>query len=1053
MNPLRTPLPIILLLVLSAAYPAQRTVYAQAFWLSVVPSSTVNSPGADLFSLPRPALSIAGFENSDPAVGLGLQDILLLRYATHDPLVVPVFDRIMALALADQSDPFALPPDNRWRQLDRNTNILQARAFEALVTFVLALNGYDDAGLVQLGLRPHAVAASALREALVSPPGGVLVRGDGIIVDFMRHARSIGNVARAIDLYLALENAYAQFPGVVSSSLPLSPQEKGAVMMEMATALLTVDFVLEMRAIDVFAPEIDLPPEEKAALLAFIATLPAGSRTVEEVQPGNWSMKLRLASGYGALVMQLPPGIPEAAALAALFDKAVRSGAAVGESVGDRNRQWNFMTFGGKRFWAEGPYYFDFSLEQVLPFWHAARRNGLVSEDVFLAPWLLDPLRWHADLVTPDGSLVPIDDGNRTGMRYSGLLRWSPAYGDPEIGRKNAWIEEQLGGPGRRDETLLVELAIPRTTFAEPPPATVGSTDLSLVPHVTEQQLVLRHPTPGGTVDFVYLNGEHGMAVTRGEGHEQPDQLHLLYYRDELSYLVDSGYDQGFTVENSSWNHYYDHNVMTAGEGEGGLLPPVLDIFDVRKTSETAHLGEVDALALQTHGALSLMQGEQPLSVAVGPGYPASYKRDVLYVPGATPYAIDLNRIRLDGYPVACEASLFRLHYHVNSADAALQASSDVNAAAHVRWSAIGGDASASLSIYPTSVEFDLATWDVASEYVALVPDEVQEDERGIGKTLAEIARLTISTEDRCQPFWSVFSIIQPRETSDEAVPRPMLLQPYEALSEWQGWVWRGSQNALDVYVARSVDAAEAALEFGLRQASADLPGLRFILPEAAPYGFARVRFGPEGWSVDGDYLLGLVPWDPATALADLRGEIEGGDVRSGVRNTLTTRIEHVLQNVEAGRLRVAVNQLQAFVNLLQAQAGKGVSAGDAEAWLERAEEVLWALDAGLLAGKALAESGVTHEEARPESFALFGNYPNPFNPATQIHFDLPEAGYVRLAVFDLLGRQIALLVDGEMTAGTHRVTWNAADHPSGLYVCRLHAGAYTQSTTLILTK
>jgi len=78
---------------------------------------------------------------------------------------------------------------------------------------------------------------------------------------------------------------------------------------------------------------------------------------------------------------------------------------------------------------------------------------------------------------------------------------------------------------------------------------------------------------------------------------------------------------------------------------------------------------------------------------------------------------------------------------------------------------------------------------------------------------------------------------------------------------------------------------------------------------------------------------------------------------------------------------------------------------------------------------------------ALPVEAALRQNYPNPFNPSTTITFSLPEAGPVKLEVFDLLGRRVGLVVDGVMPPGTHAVPFDAADLAGGMYLCRLRAG------------
>jgi hypothetical protein len=73
-----------------------------------------------------------------------------------------------------------------------------------------------------------------------------------------------------------------------------------------------------------------------------------------------------------------------------------------------------------------------------------------------------------------------------------------------------------------------------------------------------------------------------------------------------------------------------------------------------------------------------------------------------------------------------------------------------------------------------------------------------------------------------------------------------------------------------------------------------------------------------------------------------------------------------------------------------------------------------------------------------PSSFKLMQNYPNPFNPATNIEFDLEKNSFVKLVVYDVLGREVAVLVNEEMRAGTYNADWNAANYPSGVYFYRI---------------
>lgn len=91
--------------------------------------------------------------------------------------------------------------------------------------------------------------------------------------------------------------------------------------------------------------------------------------------------------------------------------------------------------------------------------------------------------------------------------------------------------------------------------------------------------------------------------------------------------------------------------------------------------------------------------------------------------------------------------------------------------------------------------------------------------------------------------------------------------------------------------------------------------------------------------------------------------------------------------------------------------------------------------------------------ESVPGKFSLAQNYPNPFNPNTVISYNLPINSEVSLKVFDMLGREVARLVDGRMSAGTHQVPFNASNLASGMYMYRLVAGDFVSTKTMILIK
>ena len=88
-----------------------------------------------------------------------------------------------------------------------------------------------------------------------------------------------------------------------------------------------------------------------------------------------------------------------------------------------------------------------------------------------------------------------------------------------------------------------------------------------------------------------------------------------------------------------------------------------------------------------------------------------------------------------------------------------------------------------------------------------------------------------------------------------------------------------------------------------------------------------------------------------------------------------------------------------------------------------------------------------------PETFSLDRAYPNPFNPVTTLSFALPIETEVSLKVYNLQGREVMSLVNGNMEAGYHSVVWNADAHASGVYFVKMVAGSFISTQKLMLVK
>ena len=94
-----------------------------------------------------------------------------------------------------------------------------------------------------------------------------------------------------------------------------------------------------------------------------------------------------------------------------------------------------------------------------------------------------------------------------------------------------------------------------------------------------------------------------------------------------------------------------------------------------------------------------------------------------------------------------------------------------------------------------------------------------------------------------------------------------------------------------------------------------------------------------------------------------------------------------------------------------------------------------------------------TDQDLVAHEFALFPNYPNPFNPVTTIRFSLPEKQYVTLQIYNLIGQEVATVINKELPAGFHNLIWNAENIPSGVYLYRLASKEKAISNKMILLK
>ncbi len=122
---------------------------------------------------------------------------------------------------------------------------------------------------------------------------------------------------------------------------------------------------------------------------------------------------------------------------------------------------------------------------------------------------------------------------------------------------------------------------------------------------------------------------------------------------------------------------------------------------------------------------------------------------------------------------------------------------------------------------------------------------------------------------------------------------------------------------------------------------------------------------------------------------------------------------------------------------------------------LKEAEEIHFskAIRSPIVMTILVGPAELVEKESLPTQFVLYQNYPNPFNPTTAISYQLAANNFVTLKVFDVLGREVATLVNEQQPAGTHDVRWDTSGMPSGMYLYRITAGNFVSARKMVLTK
>ena len=1123
---------LVLLLLASVAQPA--LAQSQTVVIDCLPPWETNDRYGHPTRIKHPSLSLNGFDcGSNCDIGYGLKQVLEKVYRpVPDTTVKSVFISMVDLANS------ALRPGNSRDEVAKNTQIMQARGFVALAAYVLENNDYTPTDL-NPALLSAEQAVSRFYTALLDSERWEI--DSSLNDDIVKWATPLTNVARAIDFYLALENAYKHYdPAIYYREMIFLPAANTLFLRN-----------VKSRVMSAYSGMIDDLEDLKEVLPESLVNLGENlgiKITRYYIEPGNASLKAQVAIGYAKLTSQ---GIVrdsetqhKVVSISDGDDYISRAfTAAGGEAINNnRFRYWRYQSDDGKYFWAEGPYYFHLALSQIIPFWHTARINGLLNNTAlhphtFADPfgrdqmrnqsWFLNPLEWLADISTPDGKTPPLDDGHKRSMYNTGILRWSSDYGDNIVGEKFAGVIgaiEAVGGHSLSASLYPVAIAIPRRSVSNStlPDGIIGNPVNKKTAGGEGRQEVVVRRTIDNKQHYLLLNGESDDATIRGEGHEQADQMQLLYYVDDISYLVDSGYDSplftGASWYHSTWNNYLDHNVMTMEpdtdsyyNNDGGIKAP--DVSRFRVHIQAIHQN-VHEIYYQVHGKIDLLSASIDLRASNGPADDdpttkmADYYRNVLFIRDAThPYIVDINAVNRIGE----FTNWYKMFYHGNSNTTYIPIYGD-NYFVGLRWDDLyrskeslslvdldpPGAVNNSFFIQPFTVE--------RNTYLLRESDTIREtrlnEDRGIG---LDIKKLRVngnrfSNGDSQRHFTTVafMHALDNRESVYFAKENVSL--PSESERYWQYFTWspldtstsppEPDSTIVDVVVARSaaqyVDSATSSSPVKLHFPIAEADSFYMELSGGKNYGFARLRKQGQTWSIDPDFQINLEKSVPHAGLSGPTCIHEGENGHftagaSGGRPPYTyawsyyqvcrnrdipcdrwstagsgQAIDFGANNWDRFRLRVqatdnsrpsqSVYSSELDVEVRSSSAGPCPSPSDPPDPQGKAES-----DINVPEESALEAAGI--EEVIPEAYALRQNFPNPFNPSTEILFDLPEDAMVSLVVYDVLGREVARLVQEELRAGTHRARFDAGNLPSGVYFYRMQAGDFHSTHRMTLLK
>jgi hypothetical protein len=308
------------------------------------------------------------------------------------------------------------------------------------------------------------------------------------------------------------------------------------------------------------------------------------------------------------------------------------------------------------------------------------------------------------------------------------------------------------------------------------------------------------------------------------------------------------------------------------------------------------------------------------------------------------------------------------------------------------------------------------------------------------------------------------------KDVAGNGTPLDLTIKNTEATS------WRVDGLSINMPTTISSDGASSKVEDAVKKSN-EMTIEAWLQPTMTTYSAPSRFIGFEGNNEK--YFEASHALSPDRSSINVEATM-GSNTADGVSTTTTNReLTHVVLTQSAtATTKLFVNGVEtashqtssAFASWKNASLVLG---GEQDAWLGvyklvaiyssalSANEVKQNFEAGpeaevakpVLSSAPTSAGNMTITTQVPKEFALYQNFPNPFNPSTTIKFDLPKDENVSLTLYNLLGQQVATLVNERRTAGRYNVQWNAQGVASGVYIYRIAAGDFIQTRKLMLLK